>query len=147
MDATSNSHTYKVGAYNGEDPLTEETLFSKPLECGKSYHWHARYLDSNGIWSPWSGDTMPYDDFYVSDNVCSSDAQTWYVEQNMAQSGNGTEWSQAFKTIQEGIDAAVRGRNDIIVVANGKYYGIGNYNINFKHFSFLCHFTFLIAIL
>ena len=44
----------------------------------------------------------------------------WYVDGDIAVSGNGTSWSEAFKTIQEAIDAADDG--DVIWVKQGTYF-------------------------
>jgi len=43
----------------------------------------------------------------------------WYVKGTMPTSGDGTEWEKAFKTIEEGINAAAHG--DIVWVAPGVY--------------------------
>ena len=44
----------------------------------------------------------------------------WYVDRDIAVSGNGTSWAEAFKTIQEAIDAADDG--DTIWVKQGTYF-------------------------
>jgi hypothetical protein len=45
--------------------------------------------------------------------------KTWYVDDSVSSSGDGTSWATAFKTIQEGIKAASDG--DIVNVATGTY--------------------------
>jgi hypothetical protein len=52
--------------------------------------------------------------------------KTWYVDASVSQSGDGSSWPKAFKTIQEGIDAAFDG--DTVTVAEGTYVE----NIGFK---------------
>lgn len=50
-------------------------------------------------------------------------AQTrYYVNQSVAASGNGSSWAAAFKTLQEGINAASSTVADEIWVAKGTYY-------------------------
>ncbi len=44
---------------------------------------------------------------------------TWYVDGAVSQSGDGTSWERAFKTIQEGIDGAHEG--DTVIVGRGIY--------------------------
>jgi hypothetical protein len=48
-------------------------------------------------------------------------AATWYVDRDVRYSGDGTSWTTAFKTIQEGIDAA-DGITDQVWVMAGTYY-------------------------
>jgi hypothetical protein len=43
----------------------------------------------------------------------------WYVDGTVSNSGDGTSWATAFKTIQEGLDVAVDG--DVVTVAQGTY--------------------------
>ncbi len=53
-------------------------------------------------------------------------AATWYVNDSASFPGDGTSWMNAFKTIQEGIDASFDG--DTVIVAEATYYE----NIEFK---------------
>jgi hypothetical protein len=46
-------------------------------------------------------------------------ADTYYVDGDVANSGNGTSWAKAFKTIQEAVDASAR--YDVIWVKMGTY--------------------------
>jgi hypothetical protein len=46
-------------------------------------------------------------------------AATWFVDASVSQSGDGTSWETAFKTVQEGINAA--GAGDTVIVAKGRY--------------------------
>jgi hypothetical protein len=51
--------------------------------------------------------------------VSSGAAVSWYVDGTVAEPGDGTSWETAFKTIQEGIDAAAD--SDTVIVAEGTY--------------------------
>ena len=55
-DQSRNTHAYNPGHYNGSDSISGCNHISLPLEYGKTYHWHVRYYDSQGNWSPWSAD-------------------------------------------------------------------------------------------
>ena len=47
--------------------------------------------------------------------------KTIYVDKSVASSGDGTSWATAFKTIQEGCDAASSSEVDTVLVAPGEY--------------------------
>lgn len=51
--------------------------------------------------------------------VVSSRAATWYVATNSPTDGPGTAWSNAFHTIQDGVEAAFA--DDTVLVADGMY--------------------------
>ena len=53
----------------------------------------------------------------------------WFVDGTVATSGDGTDWTTAFKTISEGITAA--GDYDLVFVADGTYTGAGNKGLDF----------------
>ena len=48
-------------------------------------------------------------------------ADTWYVATNSLSDGPGTTWSNAFHTIQSGVDVATNA-GDVVLVTNGTYY-------------------------
>lgn len=47
--------------------------------------------------------------------------KTIYVDKNVASSGDGSSWASAFKTIQEGVNAASSSEVDTVLVAPGEY--------------------------
>ncbi len=47
-------------------------------------------------------------------------ASEWYVDASVADSGDGKSWETAFKSIQEGINAA-SDAGDTVIVAQGTY--------------------------
>ncbi|MCK5528884.1 MAG: hypothetical protein KAI74_04315, partial [Kiritimatiellae bacterium] len=53
--------------------------------------------------------------------VVSVSADTWYVATNSASDGPGTAWTNAFHTIQGGVDAASLAFFDTVLVADGIY--------------------------
>jgi len=55
---TSTTHTYAPGVYSGWDLIAESQRTSEALAWGRHYHWHVRYRDANGVWSPWSADSI-----------------------------------------------------------------------------------------
>ena len=64
----------------------------------------------------------PFDNFgvYLGAEAVSGPSKTWYVSGSVSQSGDGTSWGKAFKTIQGGINAASEGHR--VMVARGTYY-------------------------
>lgn len=62
----------------------------------------------------------------------SAAAVTWYVSTTGHDLNNGgTSWEDSFLTIQQGVTTASDG--DIVLVADGTYSGVGNYDINFEY--------------
>ena len=62
----ASSHTYQPGAYSGDDPVTGGRRYSYALAYGKRYHWHVRYRDESGAWTPWSADQIArHQDFFT----------------------------------------------------------------------------------
>lgn len=69
-------------------------------------------VDGDGIYTPYDNcPTIPNPDQLDSNgdgigDACTAGVEIYYVDGSVAVSGNGTSWATAFKTIQEGIDAA-----------------------------------------
>ena len=50
-DPQGNTHTYRPsGTYSGWDSTSQCERISEDLEWSKDYHWHIRYMDSDGDW-------------------------------------------------------------------------------------------------
>ena len=66
----------------------------------------------------------------LTGTINSVSAVTWYVSTVGDDLINGgTSWEDAFLSIQQGVSTASGG--DIVLVADGTYSGVGNYDINF----------------
>ena len=66
-------------------------------------------------------------DGYYEAWIANLSSDLWYVDGDIAISGKGTSWSEAFKTIQEAIDAADDG--DMIWVKQGTYFVSSTINV------------------
>jgi len=65
----------------------------------------------------WAG-TSSFDNLMVR-VVVPAAGRTWYVDGAIASPGDGSTWAKAFKTIQQGIEAASHG--DVVIAAGGTY--------------------------
>src|SRR4030042_1451484 len=78
------------------------------------------------------GKTLPILAFVLTVWCCRfASGETWYVDRAVTKPGDGQSWETAFKTIQEGIDAASHG--DTVIVAKGPYLYLENIRFNGKN--------------
>jgi hypothetical protein len=66
------------------------------------------------------------EEYFAGTDPLGLNYRIWHVDNSVFTSGSGASWENAFKTIQEGIDASSHG--DIVLVAEGTYVE----NVHFK---------------
>jgi hypothetical protein len=98
------------------DAATHQLHIELPLlERASSYTLLIEGKDGLGIQDRYKN--MADEDFRIRFNTISN----WYVDVSVAYSGSGVSWVDAFKTIQEGIDAASANSCGEVWVRSGSY--------------------------
>ncbi len=130
-------------ASGGEGNISENPGFapgyrlspdSPCIDAGKNEDWMWQAFDPDGNPRILTGiSSMTVDMGAYEYAPGGPPTKRWYVNGSVAQSGDGSSWQAAFKTIQRGIDAASHG--DTVNVAGGRY--LENISFNGKNIT-LC---------